>query len=276
MKMEMAMMVKQFDGNKESIKIISVAAFCFSIVSCITTATGLGEFVFTDKQAWQAILISFSVQSILFVFNLRLPGYFAKINKNIRTKFKVFRPIKILILDFIFVALYLAVLVASSLFSFVYIFDAAYLSRDISYIDADIILTNEYSKALEEYNNYVDEEMKAIQINLLLKITELKDTLPPTDTDKSDFDKLEQNVQETQAAYDLAQTNREGKEKEIEAYQQIIDTYPVNIFGITPIVQEATENMNKASQELVDLKTKESETRPCLKKQDSCAISTKS
>ena len=264
MKMEMAMMVKQFDGNKESIKIISVAAFCFSIVSCITTATGLGEFVFTDKQAWQAILISFSVQSILFVFNLRLPGYFAKINKNIRTKFKVFRPIKILILDFIFVALYLAVLVASSLFSFVYIFDAAYLSRDISYIDADIILTNEYSKALEEYNNYVDEEMKAIQINLLLKITELKDTLPPTDTDKSDFDKLEQNVQETQAAYDLAQTNREGKEKEIEAYQQIIDTYPVNIFGITPIVQEATENMNKASQELVDLKTKESETKNTL------------
>ena len=98
-------MAKKVDVNKESIKIISVAAFCFSIVSCITTATGLGEFVFKDKQAWQAAIISFSIQSILFVFNLRLPGYFAKINKNIRTKINILRPIKLLILDIVFVAL---------------------------------------------------------------------------------------------------------------------------------------------------------------------------
>lgn len=145
-------MTKKVNVNKESIKIISVAAFCFSIVSCITTATGLGDFVFKDKQAWQAALISFSVQSILFVFNLRLPEYFSRINENIRTKYNILRPIKLLILDLVFVLLYISVLIASSLFSFVYIFDAAYLSRDISYIDADVILTSEYNKAQRDYD----------------------------------------------------------------------------------------------------------------------------
>ena len=134
-------MSKKIDVHKESIKIISVAAFCFSIVSFITTATGLGEFIFTEKQAWQAAIISFSIQSILFVFNLRLPGYFNKINNNIEARNIVFKFLKKIAIDALFILFYICILIASSLFSFVYIYDASYLSRDINYVDADIVLT---------------------------------------------------------------------------------------------------------------------------------------
>lgn len=259
-------MAKKVDVNKESIKIISVAAFCFSIVSCITTATGLGEFVFEDKQAWQAAIISFSIQSILFVFNLRLPGYFAKINGNIRTKINILRPIKLLILDIVFVALYVLVLLASSLFSFVYIFDASYLSRDISYIDADVILTSEYNKEKRNYDDYINEEIKAIEINMCLKIIRLQDILPPTDSEASDYNLLEDSVSDAEANIDLLNVEIDRKNDEIKMYEGIRDDYPINIFGITPQYTEAIEKLEQANLELTDLKTQKIEADSELKK----------
>lgn len=71
---------KNFNATKEGIRIVKVAAFCFAIVSFIATAEGLREYVFTDS-SWQAILISFGIQSILFVLNLKLPEYFDRIGE---------------------------------------------------------------------------------------------------------------------------------------------------------------------------------------------------
>lgn len=80
--------IKKESTNKQGIQLMKIAAFCFTIVSCITTATGLGNFVFKDSQAWQAGIISFSIQTILFILNLKLPGYFAKIKNNIKIMWK--------------------------------------------------------------------------------------------------------------------------------------------------------------------------------------------
>ena len=52
-------------------QVLTVAAFCFAIVSWMATARGLQAYVFSGGA--EATLISFGVQSILFVFNLRLP-----------------------------------------------------------------------------------------------------------------------------------------------------------------------------------------------------------
>ena len=67
--------------NKKSIRsnsydwvqILSVSAFCFAIMSWYATANGLRNYVF-NGDAWQAYLISFAIQAILFVLNLKLPG----------------------------------------------------------------------------------------------------------------------------------------------------------------------------------------------------------
>lgn len=66
--------------EKDEIRIVKVAAFCFALVSWLATGQGLYEYVFKDKYI-QAILISFGIQAILFVLNLRLPAYFEKIGK---------------------------------------------------------------------------------------------------------------------------------------------------------------------------------------------------
>lgn len=68
---------KHINTNKEGIRIVKVAAFCFAIISFIATSEGLASYVFEYR--WQAYMISFGIQSILFVFNLKLPYYFEKI-----------------------------------------------------------------------------------------------------------------------------------------------------------------------------------------------------
>lgn len=70
---------KTRDAN--GITIVKVAAFAFAIVSWNATADGLSTYIFTESQ-WMATLISFGIQSILFVLNLRLPFYYHKIGEN--------------------------------------------------------------------------------------------------------------------------------------------------------------------------------------------------
>ena len=99
--------------SEEGFQIITIAAFCFAIISWIATASGLEEFVFKGKY-WQALMISFSIQSILFVLNLKLPFYLkTKKLKNLLTKFLV---------KGVIILFYIALLSMSSFFSFVYIF----------------------------------------------------------------------------------------------------------------------------------------------------------
>lgn len=63
-------------------QVLTVAAFCFAIVSWMATARGLQAYVFSGGA--EATLISFGVQSILFVFNLRLATvYKGNIIKNL-------------------------------------------------------------------------------------------------------------------------------------------------------------------------------------------------
>lgn len=253
-------MSKKIDVHKESIKIISVAAFCFSIVSFITTATGLGEFIFTEKQAWQAAIISFSIQSILFVFNLRLPGYFNKINNNIGARNIVFKFLKKIAIDSLFIIFYICILIASSLFSFVYIYDASYLSRDINHVDADIVLTNEYNSTLKNYNNYVNNEIKTVELQMNKKLGELIELLPKSDVEALSLNELESKYEEAESKYKIAVAAYERKKEELDSYNEMIQSYIDS--GLWVLMQKIDEinlkkeEVNQALSELNDEKVK--------------------
>jgi hypothetical protein len=72
---------KKLSNRRKMLNIINTAAFCFAIVSWFATAEGLKGYVFIE-QSWRAYLLSFAIQSILFVLNLKLPKYFSKIGDD--------------------------------------------------------------------------------------------------------------------------------------------------------------------------------------------------
>lgn len=122
---------KTRDAN--GITIVKVAAFAFAIVSWNATADGLSTYIFTESQ-WMATLISFGIQSILFVLNLRLPFYYHKIGENCpnREKRKYHwgnkkghekKTYKSTSFQRAIILFYVMLLSSSSFFSFVYICD---------------------------------------------------------------------------------------------------------------------------------------------------------
>lgn len=118
--------------NANGITIVKVAAFTFAIVSWNATADGLSTYIFTESQ-WMATLISFGIQSILFVLNLKLPFYYHKIGKNCpnREKRKYHwgnkkgqekKTYKSTSFQRAIILFYVMLLSSSSFFSFVYIY----------------------------------------------------------------------------------------------------------------------------------------------------------
>lgn len=117
-------------SSKNGITIISVAALSFAVVSWKATAEGLDAYVF--ENGWQSMLISFAIQSILFVFNLRLPFYYKHIGEmqKVREKKKYrFGPkkgtekntYKSTVFQKVILAFYIVTLLSSSFF-LIYIF----------------------------------------------------------------------------------------------------------------------------------------------------------
>lgn len=182
---------KRFDVEKEAIKILRVAAFCFSIISWLATSEGLANYVFSND--WRVYVISFAIQSILFIFNLQLPTYWKRLQLK---KLKVF-----------FVFLYILFLLASSIFSFVYICTNAVYKHRIGYTDTSIILTSEYKEIWNQTDKYIDEYKKY----LLLKASSLLEDYTEISDDESDsgysLSELQAIEREAEKKYSDAQVN---------------------------------------------------------------------
>lgn len=192
----------KFNSHKEGIQIVKIAAFCFAIVSWIATAQGLREYVFVHND-WQAYMISFAIQAILFVFNLKLPEYFSKISAN-------------RVAAFLMVAFYVVTLLASSFFSFVYMANLTY--SDTRYIDANIALDAKYRGYLDQADQFAIESTSYYQILVSKKASELQAMIPANQNasaQRSESD-LRADVSVKQQAYDDAKTNVEYWEKELE------------------------------------------------------------
>lgn len=242
--------IRKENTDKQGIQLMKMAAFCFTIVSCITTATGLGNFVFKDSQAWQAGIISFSIQTILFILNLKLPGYFAKIKNNIKNN------VEKKVVCVLFVIFFITVLLSSSIFSFVYICDASYLSRNISYIDANMVLTNKYNEVLELTSEYIDENIKATAIIACNQLSDLP--LPKTTT-------KEESLAELEKARDLAESYYNACLENQKLLQTQYDTLAneVNILSEQIFVYERDGNTkyDDAKKEMEDIGVQLSEAK---------------
>lgn len=118
---------------EHSIIVLKNAALGLSVLSLITTAGGLEEFVF-QHSPWQALLASFSIQSILLIFSLMFFQFSIKINS---IKSQALQYVSLTIMVFFFVAS----LLFSSSFSYVYIANNIY--------DEEL--------RLNDYNNYIDK-----------------------------------------------------------------------------------------------------------------------
>ncbi len=204
--------IQNLPEKKQNSALMKLAAFCFTIISCITTFVGLREFVFSKNDAWQAGLISFAIQTILFVINLKFPEFLHKILENISfdgNKFKY--KIKKILMCFLFVLSFTTVLLSSSLFSFVYIFDESYLSRDISYIDANSVLMKEYNEVLNDTNTYIDENIKATLIIASGQLSDLN--LPNNQSIEKTIEELQDELTEAKKALNEAEIVKSNAEK---------------------------------------------------------------
>lgn len=166
---------RKININKEGIRIVKVAAFCFAIISFIATAQGLSTYVF--DYAWQAYLVSFGIQSILFVFNLKLPFYFKKIGNLVPDdkKRRKNNSYKWTAMQNIIAFFYAMVVFSSSWFSYVFIVNSVY--ADTQYIDSNVVLDSAYREALDKTDRFIKEDIKVTQLILIKKLSELQNKI---------------------------------------------------------------------------------------------------
>lgn len=198
-------------------QVLTVAAFCFAIVSWMATARGLQAYVFSGGV--EATLISFGVQSILFVFNLRLPFLIEKIgestpegNRKVNRKGKY----KYTFAQKVAIAFYALVLITSSFFSFVYIGNELVYKHDTGYADDNTVLMSFYRNQLNEAEKAIDENLRVLPLrasnklsNLQIKMSEAgliensqSVSLEDLNEKKSDISKV---VKEKQTAFENAE-----------------------------------------------------------------------
>lgn len=222
-----------FDSNKEGIKIVKVAAFCFALISWVATAKGLHEYVFTDKY-WQALLISFGIQSILFVFNLKLPEYFKTIGdkseNRIKRKYKFGdnkgnekTTYKWSFYQRLIAVFYTIMIIASSFFSFVYMTNVAY--KNTQYLDANIVLERIYRNYLNDVDQYTNELTKVTQLTISNILSKFEADIESDNTEEAKTkSELEEDVNNAQNYYDKMVIEENSLQEEYNSAKKNYET----------------------------------------------------
>lgn len=237
------------------VDIVRVAAFAFAIVSWHATASGLSEYVFDS--GWQSSLVSFGIQALLFVFNLKLPFYFNRISEN--SSDRVRKRNQLVIIGF-----YSGILLYSSFFSFVYISNYVVYEHQSGYTDDNTILISTYREILGDTDDYIKEDMKAMQILASKLLGELKSKYPIKTTGNSASlqeleDKLEEaKIEENTAkdAYDIANSEVNKLKKEMSNYAASINK--TKYHGRQDKWQNEYNSTNKAYKKAVNNKKSKS------------------
>lgn len=214
--------------NKKSIRpnsydwvqILRVSAFCFAIMSWYATANGLRNYVF-NGDAWQAYLISFAIQAILFVLNLKLPGFYNDCKKSDGKKGNM--------RAYLLVVFYGLNMFASSFFSYVYIADTSYSKT--KEIDADYSLRKEFLSVLDEADIYVSEFSKLTRLIISDRLSELQELVP--DDMVIDETISEEEYNEARLVFEQKPAEITMLEGEVESlrerYEAALDAYNVPI-----------------------------------------------
>ena len=258
---------RDISAKQKEQNIIAIAAFSFALVSWAATAKGMQEYVFSSGV--DAALISFGIQSILFVFNLRLPHFYKAIGKLTPSekrgtrrngRDKTTTPQKLLIV------FYTIILLTSSFFSFVYICNAVVYERDSGYQDDDTILENTYRLQLDEVEKTVDENLRVLPLLASKELAGLQEemgkagileenslTLEELELEeqnaKTDLNSKENILEEKQRIYDRAVQNLETAEEtrfwKVEEYNAALQDYYAALSELNSAKQDVTTAQNR-------------------------------
>lgn len=212
----------------DGVTIIRVAAFCFAIISWRATAAGMSEYVFGP--GWQAHTVSFAIQAILFVFNLKLPFYFHRIGVNTDVKRGGKR--KLVPQQIVIVIFYAAVMASSSLFSFVYICSHVVYEHQSGYVDDSAILSASYREILNDTEDYVTEYMKATRLMADSLLGNMEKEYPAATSgpavSKQD---LENELAAAEVEFKIAKEEYDNAQRDVEDYLDEMDLYAESRIG---------------------------------------------
>ena len=236
LKMDNEIKDRRKTSNVSGITIVRIAAFAFAMVSWKATADGLSDYVF--KSGWQAGLISFAIQAILFVFNLKLPFYITKIGElDVNRKKKKYyfgarkgmekNKYKVTNWQKIIIGFYCLVLCCSSFFSFVYICNYVVYEHQSGYVDDNVVLNSSYRKVVKDTYSYISEDMKAMQVLASKLLGELNNKYPEEEKSDTLFsqEELISNVSVAQDAYDIAEGEYNTAKDTVETYKNEMESY---------------------------------------------------
>lgn len=248
------------DSNKNGIKIIKIAAFCFALISWLATAQGLNKFIFREYY-WQAVLISFGIQAILFVFNLKLPEYFKTIGEVVpkeqrkKRRFILKDTYKWVPVQKVIVFFYIITIFASSFFSFVYMTNFIY--EDTRYLDANIALERNFRENITATEQYVEEDIKLHILmisDLLSELIDLNDSASTGGAERKTKEELKEALQQAEETYNSKKTTVNNLEDFVKDCQRAVDDLIGNQFEKYNEYKEASANLKDAREELNDAK----------------------
>ncbi len=194
--------------NEAVRRLLVSAALATSIVSWLATANGLYKFVFIQHM-WQATIISASIQGSLFALSTRGIWLLKKIWKDNRSWIaSMFKSGSIIFL-------WLILLLASSIFSYVFISRTAYPDKALME-DANQILheyTLEKNYELDSYCTIIAENYKEI----------IEDYLKLLGTEKHGIEILQRDTTKIDSFITVFSTYEEGKKAhpDFESYDTI-------------------------------------------------------
>lgn len=190
-------------------RLVVYAAFFISVVSWYTTAQGLKDFVFTGavSGSWlenaQAGLISFGIQTILFVINLKIFQYmkrvWCKIPKHeIQKSFCGYLKatgifFARLILCCLFACMCFVVLISSSWFSFVHFSEETHANT--RYSESQDVLESKYFEYLDLTDNYLNEAFEDARSSINMAANAMPELVSTSEADEYSLDKAIMAIQ---------------------------------------------------------------------------------
>ena len=235
-------------------QVLTVAAFCFSIVSWMATAKGLQSYVFSGSV--EASLISFGIQSILFVFNLRLPFLIEKIGElTPKEKRKAKRKgdkivgYKKTFAQIVAMIFYTIVLITSSFFSFVYIGNELVYKHDTGYSDDNTILMNFYRNQLNKAEEAINENLKVLPLLASNKLSDLQIKMSVAGLNKNsesvNLEELEAEWSDANRIVNNKQTAFENAKREYDQAKIDYDDAKETRYWKPDEFEEAKQNWNE-------------------------------
>lgn len=250
----------QISTDQYGVRIIKIAALCFAAVSWYATAQGLNTYVFSGTNgAWEAGLISFAIQSILFVLNLKLPAYLQQIRSGgvQSTRSRQRRGGMQRIGVIVFVVFYVLILFSSSIFSFFHFTDEIY--QGTQYADATITLKKAYKATAAEAKNYIEEGKKLTLQILTSKVGELSTMLPASDENRRypelSNQELEEKIRGAKHDAEVKKRDLDGKKEQAETATRIYEEYTTG-----PEYKQILEQLRKDMEDAIEAQDIAAET----------------